>query len=105
VLKYVGKASAENGFETIARIRYGMSTELSDRVRDIANACGVPESDVFESATEVRIEVHGSIGIIALAYACGRIAKSDASSRLRALQRESTLFMTDTVVKRGIQLL
>ena len=58
-----------------------------------------------ESATEAGIDVHGSIGIIAMAYARGRIDKSDASSRMRSLQRESTLFITDAVVERGIELL
>ena len=58
-----------------------------------------------EAATEAGIEVHGSVGIIALAYARERIDKSDASSRMRSLQRESTLFITDAVVERGIELL
>ena len=33
-----------------------MSTELSDRVREIAGARGVPESEVFEQALERGLE-------------------------------------------------
>jgi predicted nucleic acid-binding protein len=56
-------------------------------------------------ASEAGIEVHGSIGVIALGYARGHLDKSEASSRMRSLQSESTLFVTDAVVERGIQML
>ena len=58
-----------------------------------------------ELASEMELEVHGSIGIIAVGYARGRLDKPEAASRMRALQSETTLFVTDAVVERGIQLL
>jgi len=45
-----------HGFKMGACLRYGMSTELSDRVREIAGARGVPESEVFEQALERGLE-------------------------------------------------
>jgi len=58
-----------------------------------------------KSASERGIEVHGSIGIIALGYTQGRIEKSEAASLMRSLQSETSLFVTDAVVERGIRLL
>lgn len=58
-----------------------------------------------ESAAEDDVEVHGSIGVIALGDARGAISKDEAASRMRALQRETSLFVTDAVVERGIKLL
>ena len=40
----------------VAGLRCSMSTELSDRVREIAGARGVPESEVFEQALERGLE-------------------------------------------------
>ena len=57
------------------------------------------------SAAEDDIEVHGSIGVIALAYARGLLDRDEAASRIRELQRETTLFVTDAVVERGIRML
>lgn len=58
-----------------------------------------------ESAGKANIEVHGSIGVIALGYARGRISREEAASRMRALQRETSLFVTDAVVEQGIRML
>jgi len=58
-----------------------------------------------ESASDEGIDVHGSIGVIALGYARGHVDRSEAASLMRALQHETTLFVTDSVVERGIQML
>jgi len=58
-----------------------------------------------ESASASGINVHGSIGVISLAYARNHIDKSEAASLMRALQNETSLFVTDAVIERGIRLL
>ena len=58
-----------------------------------------------ELASDNDIEVHGSIGLLALGYTRGRLDKDEAASLMRALQRETSLFVTDAVVERGIELL
>ena len=58
-----------------------------------------------EIAAENDIEVHGSIGVIALGYTRGLIERDEAASRMRAIQRETSLFVTEAVVEQGIQLL
>jgi predicted nucleic acid-binding protein len=56
-------------------------------------------------ATGRGIEVHGSIGIIALGHSRGHLTANEAASRMRALQRETSLFVTDAVVERGFRML
>lgn len=58
-----------------------------------------------DAAKDAGIEVHGSIGLVALAFSRGRIDKDEAANRMRELQRETSLFVTDAVVERGIELL
>ncbi|WP_135306091.1 nucleic acid-binding protein [Haloarcula amylovorans] len=58
-----------------------------------------------EAATDRDIEVHGSIGILVLGYQRGELSKSNAIERMRALQAETSLFVTDAVVERGVELL
>lgn len=58
-----------------------------------------------EVANETGVEVHGSIGIIALAYARGLVDRDGAAALMRALQRETSLFVTDAIVEHGIELL
>ena len=58
-----------------------------------------------DAAADAGVEVRGSIGIIALGYARGVIDRAEAGSRMRSLQRETSLFVTDAVVERGIELL
>ncbi|WP_436345550.1 nucleic acid-binding protein [Natronorubrum sp. FCH18a] len=58
-----------------------------------------------EAASEAGIEVHGSIGVIALGYGRGLLDRDEAVSRMRALQRETSLFVTEAVVERGIRML
>ena len=58
-----------------------------------------------EVALDADVEVHGSIGVIALGYGSGLLDRDEATSRMRALQRETSLFVTKAVVERGIQML
>jgi predicted nucleic acid-binding protein len=58
-----------------------------------------------EAASDADIEVHGSIGVIALGYGRGVLDRGEAVSRMRTLQRETSLFVTEAVVERGIQIL
>ena len=58
-----------------------------------------------EAASDADVEVHGSIGVIALGYDRGLLDRDEAASRMRALQRETSLFVTEAVVERGIRML
>jgi len=58
-----------------------------------------------ESASDDGIDVHGSIGVIAPAHGRGRLDTDEAATRMRALQRETSLFITDAAIERGIELL
>jgi predicted nucleic acid-binding protein len=58
-----------------------------------------------ESASNDGVDVHGSIGIIALAHARGFLDADEAATLMRSLQRETSLFVTDAVIDRGIELL
>ncbi|WP_231188985.1 nucleic acid-binding protein [Haladaptatus sp. DYF46] len=58
-----------------------------------------------EFAQDQNIEVHGSIGVIALAYHRDIVPSSEAASLMRSLQTETSLFITDAIVERGIELL
>lgn len=52
---------------------------------------------------DAGIDVHGSIGVIALAFGREMVDHADAVARMRALQHETSLFITDAVVDRGIE--
>lgn len=58
-----------------------------------------------EVASDAGVEVHGSLGVIALGYGRGLLDRGEAASRMRALQRETSLFVTEAVVERGIRML
>ena len=58
-----------------------------------------------EAVSDADIEVHGSIGVISLGYGHGLLDRAEAASRMRALQRETSLFVTEAVVERGIRML
>jgi len=58
-----------------------------------------------QAASDAGVEVHGSIGVIALGYGRGLLDRDEAASRMRALQRETSLFVTEAVVERGIRML
>lgn len=56
-------------------------------------------------ASTEDVEVHGSIGVVALGCSRGRLDRDQAASLMRALQRETSLFVSSSVVERGIGLL
>jgi predicted nucleic acid-binding protein len=56
-----------------------------------------------EAASEVGVDVHGSIGIIALGYHRGMLHREQAASLMHALQQETSLFVTRAIVERGIR--
>ena len=58
-----------------------------------------------EAASDAGVEVRGSIGVIALGHGRGLLDRDEAASRMRALQRETSLFVTEAVVERGIRML
>ncbi|GAA5051593.1 nucleic acid-binding protein [Haladaptatus pallidirubidus] len=58
-----------------------------------------------EFARNQNIEVHGSIGVVALACHRDVVSNDDAALLMRALQTETSLFITDAIVERGIKLL
>ena len=58
-----------------------------------------------EAASDADVEVHGTIGVIALSYGRGLLDRDEAASRMRALQRETSLFVAEAVVERGIRML
>jgi predicted nucleic acid-binding protein len=57
------------------------------------------------AAKTADVEVHGSVGVIVLAFTRGELDRQTAVDRMRALQTETSLFVTDAVVERGIELL
>lgn len=58
-----------------------------------------------DAAESHDIEVHGSVGVIILAYHQGHIEKPRAIGLMRSLQTETSLFIADAVVEQGIELL
>ena len=56
-----------------------------------------------EVASDDGVDVHGSVGVIALAHGQGQLDADEAARRMRALQRETSLFITDAVIERGIE--
>lgn len=58
-----------------------------------------------DAANDLSIEVHGSIGVIVLAYHRDQLTKSKAAELMRTLQTETSLFITDSVVEQGVSLL
>ena len=56
-------------------------------------------------ASDAGVEVHGSLGVIVLGYGRGLLDRGEAASRMRALQRETSLFVTEAVMERGIRML
>jgi predicted nucleic acid-binding protein len=58
-----------------------------------------------EAAKESDIKVHGSIGIVALAFNRGELTEEQAVESMRSLQTETSLFVTEAVVEHGIEML
>ena len=58
-----------------------------------------------EAASEDDLDVHGTLGVIALAHSGELINRDEAAALMRALQRETSLFVTDRIIERGIRVL
>lgn len=58
-----------------------------------------------DAADARDVDVHGSIGVLVRAYGQGVLAKATAIELMRALQSDTSLFITDAVVEHGIALL
>ena len=58
-----------------------------------------------QRAKELGIEVHGSVGVVAFGFRRGKLDFDEAADKMRALQEETDLFITDAVVERGIEML
>ncbi|WP_053948619.1 nucleic acid-binding protein [Halolamina sediminis] len=58
-----------------------------------------------EAAKESGVGVHGSIGVVALAFNRGELTEEQAVESMRSLQTETSLFVTDAVVDHGIEML
>lgn len=56
-----------------------------------------------EPASEAGVEVRGSIGVISLGFGRGLLDRDEATSCMRVLQQETSLFVTEAVVERGIR--
>ena len=65
----------------VARLRYRMSTELSDRVREIAGTRGISESEVFEQALERGLEALWE-DLVLTQYVEGEIDRETAVERV-----------------------
>lgn len=61
--------------------------------------------DAREVAADLEIEVHGSLGIILLAYARNVYSATEAKSLIRDLKRDTSLYLSDPLVEYGIQLI
>lgn len=53
-----------------------------------------------DATVEYGIEVHGPLGVIAIEYAHGLVDRDEAATLMRALQRETSLFVTEAIVER-----
>lgn len=90
--------------EGVARLDAGETESLAVAI-DRNAVLLTDDLDARDAANDAGVEVHGSLGVVALAYARGPVAKHDAVDLMRDLQTETSLFVTDTVVERGIALL
>lgn len=56
-----------------------------------------------DAAVDHGVDVHGSLGVIAIAYAHGLVDRDEAATLMRALQQETSLFVTEAIVGRAIR--
>ena len=73
--------SAGHGFKNVAGQPYRMAAEISDRVREIAEARGLPESEVFERALERGLEDLWEDLVLAQ-YLDGELDREEAIERI-----------------------
>lgn len=94
----------EDGLETVDELDAGEAAAVAIAADENAVLL-TDDLTARRTAKNEDIEVHGSIGVIALAFGRGMLDCRDAAARMRALQQETSLFVTDAVVERGIDLL
>lgn len=58
-----------------------------------------------EVAADLDIEVHGSIGVVLDGYGRGHLTAGEAEGLVRALKRETTLYLADPLVEYALQVL
>ena len=98
-------------YELVDAVAGQLSSEELDAGERAALAVAADHDAVFltddlaarEAASEAGVDVHGSIGIIALGYDCEMVNRDRAASLMQALQQETSLFLTRAVVERGIR--
>ncbi len=116
VIEELERGGVPEGFETLSFERietdklYPESAELDPGERAVlavADECDAvlltDDLAARETALEHNIEVHGSLGVIAIAYARDLVDREKAVTSMRALQRETSLFVTETIVERAIR--
>ena len=60
--------------------------------------------DARKTAQDEGIEVHGSVGIILYAYSHSELTEETAKRVLRALKRDTNLYLSSPLVEHAIQL-
>jgi predicted nucleic acid-binding protein len=103
-------ALAELGYDTVDADTEHLQDEPIDDGERAALAVAIENDamlltddlDARDSAADHGVEVHGSIGVITLGHSRGQLGRDDAAALMRALQRETSRFVTDAVVERGI---
>lgn len=58
-----------------------------------------------EAAEDLGIEVHGSIGVVLDGYGRGHLTADESEALVRALKRETTLYLADPLVEYALQVL
>ena len=56
-----------------------------------------------DTANEHGLDVHGSLGVLAIAYANNLVDSDEAAALMRTLQQETSLSVTEAIVERAIR--
>jgi len=60
--------------------------------------------DARKTAQDENIEVHGSVGVVLYAYSRGELSETAAKRVLRALKRDTNLYLSSPLVEHAIRL-
>lgn len=60
--------------------------------------------DARNTAKEAGVEVHGSVGVVLYAYSHGELTDNEAKRLLRALKRDTNLYLSSPLVEHAIGL-
>ena len=77
----IPNGGGRRGFMNVAEQSHAMAVEMSDRIREIAEARGLPESEVFERALERGLEDLWEDLVLAQ-YLDGELDREDAIERV-----------------------